>query len=1329
MRPYHLYFQLRSGSPTAETEPNNLTDGGQPLPPSGWASGVIDPAGDNDRFNFSLNAGDTVFLSLDLDPERDGGTTWNGRLGLGTFGNPPLVLVVNDANTTSPNSEAFFFTVKESGNYFAYIDPATTGTGNPAWTYNLSVSVFPHVPATASCTTYTSADVPVAIPAGPGLVTSTLTVPGSPIIADLDVTIVLTHTNMPDLDVVLMAPAGNQVVLFNDLGVNTQQQMNLTLDDEAAIPMGSYTVMSGMVYQPPAARRLDWFDGQDAGGVWTLMVYDDFAANDGVLQSWSITVCEPPPPPSCPVGYVPVTLFSSDFEANDGGFTSSGVQNEWQWGEPNFAPITTCSSGDNCWVTDLTGTYNASSNQDLFSPAIDLSGYSGPVIMRWAQKYQIENANWDNAFVAVQEVGGANPTRLWEWLGPTMSNQTVGSPTVTVLQSAGWSQQWADISGYAGQSIEARFNLSSDSSVNFAGLAIDDFSVTACQFVPQPEITLTKTVGTDSSVCATTSAISVPSGSAVTYCYTVENSGNVTLDFHTLEDSELGTILSAFPYALTPGASVFITQTAVITATTVNTATWTAYNAGPTDLVTATDTASVEALDLVCNLDPISIPSSGAATPYPSNILVSGLSNSVTGVRVYLYDMNHTWPDDIDILLVGPQGQNLIIMSDAGGSLDLVNVNLVFDDAASDPLPDNAQIVSGTYLPTNWGVGDPFPAPAPPPSAATQLAVFNGSNPNGTWSLFVVDDAAGDLGNINGGWCLAIDAEQVSEPPNIDVTPLSLSAVQPVDTTTQQALTIANTGEADLVWTIAEEPAAALLAAPESFDEGFEDITNLPGWFTQNNSAPLGTSAWFQGNTTVFVAHEGPADAYIGANFNNTAGTGTISNWLLTPEFALADGETFSFWTRVPTGGGAFPDRLELRLSLAGGSTDVGTLATDVGDFTTLLLSVNPDLTSDGYPEVWTEFSVTLSGVPSNATGRFAFRYFVTNGGPSGTNSNYIGIDTVAYTGSLPPQVCDSPTDVPWLSVSPNNGVTLGGESTPAQVTFNSTGLAIGVYNANLCIVSNDPDAGPGNGTDLVIVPVELEVEETLVPAITITKTVGTDPDVCAATDTITVMAGTDVYYCYEVENTGNVTLNLHDLEDDELGEIFAGLSYALTPGSSVDTVTAGLTISATMNVTTTNTAVWTAYNAGPTDVVTATASATVNVTPLPMPAIEIVKTVGTEEGVCAATSEIAVQSGTTVYYCYTVTNTGNVALNLHDLEDDELGEIFAGFSYALTPGSSVDTVAAGLTISAVITETTTNTATWTAYNAGPTDVATDTASATVNVIVYKLYLPIIMKP
>ncbi len=73
----------------------------------------------------------------------------------------------------------------------------------------------------------------------------------------------------------------------------------------------------------------------------------------------------------------------------------------------------------------------------------------------------------------------------------------------------------------------------------------------------------------------------------------VENTGDVALVLHDLEDSELGTILNDLPYTLAPNASIFITQTAMVTMTTVNSALWTAFNAGPTDVVTATDVATV----------------------------------------------------------------------------------------------------------------------------------------------------------------------------------------------------------------------------------------------------------------------------------------------------------------------------------------------------------------------------------------------------------------------------------------------------------------------------------------------------------------------------------------------------------------------------------------------------------------------------------------------------------------------------------------------------------------------------------------------------------------
>lgn len=518
IRPYHLHLQVQTGSPTAETETNNTTATANPLPPSGWMSGSINPAGDVDFFSLSLNAGDSVFLSLDLDPERDT-TTWNGRLGFALFGNAPSnqILVVNDPSAVSPNSEAFFMTVKDAGTYYVYVDSPVAGTGGPTFTYNLSVSVHPAAAPTGPCTTYTN-NTPVAIPTGPGMVTSSLNVPGNPIIGDLDVTINITHTFMQDLDVHLVSPQGNDNGLFTDVGSGTaggpQTAMNIILDDEAALPF-AFGVTSPMRLQPELAYRLSWFDGEDAGGTWTLVIRDDATGDGGTLSSWGITICEAPPPPTCPVGSAPQIVYTSDFEANDGGFTHSGVQDEWERGLPSFNPLTTCNSGSNCWVTDLDNTYNASSNQDLLSPNINLAGYTGAAWVTWSQRYHIESASFDRAFVDVQLVGGGSPRRLWEWLDATMNN-TVGNPAVTIAESAGWGWRTADITDYLGQNVELRFNLSGDTTVQLAGLAIDDVTVTACQLLPTstPTPTPTNTATATPTNTPTSTATSTPTSTS-----------------------------------------------------------------------------------------------------------------------------------------------------------------------------------------------------------------------------------------------------------------------------------------------------------------------------------------------------------------------------------------------------------------------------------------------------------------------------------------------------------------------------------------------------------------------------------------------------------------------------------------------------------------------------------------------------------------------------------------------------------------------------------------------------------------------------------------------
>ncbi|MBI3139899.1 MAG: choice-of-anchor J domain-containing protein, partial [Sphingobacteriales bacterium] len=182
------------------------------------------------------------------------------------------------------------------------------------------------------------------------------------------------------------------------------------------------------------------------------------------------------------------------------------------------------------------------------------------------------------------------------------------------------------------------------------------------------------------------------------------------------------------------------------------------------------------------------------------------------------------------------------------------------------------------------------------------------------------------------------------------------------------------------------------------FNEDFATVSPLPaGWASQNLSNPVGSTGWFQGNTSVFPSQAGAPTAYIGANFNNTSGAGTISNWLFMPNISIKNGDVFTFYTRTVSAP-AFADRLQVRMSLNGASTNAGANESSVGDFTTLLLEINPSLSPSGYPNAWTQFTVTISGVPTPTSGRLAFRYFVTNAGPAGSNSDYIGIDEAKYT-------------------------------------------------------------------------------------------------------------------------------------------------------------------------------------------------------------------------------------------------------------------------------------------------------------------------------------------
>jgi len=158
------------------------------------------------------------------------------------------------------------------------------------------------------------------------------------------------------------------------------------------------------------------------------------------------------------------------------------------------------------------------------------------------------------------------------------------------------------------------------------------------------------------------------------------------------------------------------------------------------------------------------------------------------------------------MLLVGPAGQKFVILDGVIGGSPWINITYTLTDSAANLIPSSGTPSSGTFKPTSYFSGDVFPAPAPPgpnqepapAGGATFASVFNGSNPNGTWSLFIFDFATGDGGSMAGGWDLTITTSTtVCTTPCGGVRLIVSSTLTRTDPSNVQAsVTVQNAGSA-----------------------------------------------------------------------------------------------------------------------------------------------------------------------------------------------------------------------------------------------------------------------------------------------------------------------------------------------------------------------------------------------------------------------------------------------------------------------------------------------------------------------------------------------------
>jgi hypothetical protein len=197
------------------------------------------------------------------------------------------------------------------------------------------------------------------------------------------------------------------------------------------------------------------------------------------------------------------------------------------------------------------------------------------------------------------------------------------------------------------------------------------------------------------------------------------------------------------------------------------------------------------------------------------------------------------------------------------------------------------------------------------------------------------------------------------------------------------------------------------------------------------------------------------------------------------------------------------------------------------------------------------------------------------------------------------------------------------------------------------------------------------------------------DPQTLPTATTYAATHGETITIGYEVTNTGDVALTRHSLSDSVEGVLLNDFPFTLAPGAS-----AFILEEATVTANTQFTGHWEAGVTG--SRITSEASDSVQVT-IKIPGIALEMTVGDashfeDPQVRPTATTYTASFGETVTLGYQVTNTSDVAVTRHDLEDSVEGILLANFPFTLAPGAD-----AFLLEQATITANTVFHATWTA--------------------------------
>lgn len=211
--------------------------------------------------------------------------------------------------------------------------------------------------------------------------------------------------------------------------------------------------------------------GQHEIKVWTEMDNDDDPTNDTITYYLTNKIAVP---------------YEQQFEVWHGAWyvDTASVNPSWEFGTPAKSLIQGAASGQNAWVTSLTGTYNNDETSYLLSPCFDFSGTTVDPTIRFSLWFDTE-FSYDGLYLDMSidngdswtRVGAINQPANTNWYNFT--NTIIGIGDCWAGSSNGWVQARHKLDGAKGQSgVRLRFGFGSDDFVNFYnGAAVDDIRI------------------------------------------------------------------------------------------------------------------------------------------------------------------------------------------------------------------------------------------------------------------------------------------------------------------------------------------------------------------------------------------------------------------------------------------------------------------------------------------------------------------------------------------------------------------------------------------------------------------------------------------------------------------------------------------------------------------------------------------------------------------------------------------------------------------------------------------------------------------------------------